>query len=652
MKTFNRKAILVTIAVMLTCLVLAGSSQAATPQDLKIGWSQVNITPATGKLTPLLGQMMNRLSVYSGTPYSGYFTPIYSTVLAMETVDSQGASVEQSIMISNDLFWSRQEMLDRIRAYVASSIPDFDTSKLFMNATHSHSAPGFKDGDFFGVYDTSGLPGDIMTQSEYGDYFLSKVGPAVIQAWNNRAAGGISWAKGSAVVGYNRKPTGAKDLYEGYQYHGQSMLFFWNASDQLTGILINTSAPSQIDGWRHGAIPGFPNDYYMNITADFWHYVRQDLRSVYGQSLYVFPQLGAAGDQTPGVTMDHAIELEMRDRRGLGDASLDYWFTVNIVGTMKEISRRICNDVDNVYPYVQGGNIQDKIDFKHEVAMVDMPLRVPLIQPFYRTDDPPLEIHCLQLGDIAIATNPFEFYIDFGMRIKARSDAVDTLISQLSCGHTGYLPTVDAVAGGTYGSVNNIVGPPGAQVLVNHTVNTINAMFADESVQQLIFTESGSVTAVDERTPTGVTSDSYEVGLATAPTANVTVTLSYDSSQLIVSPTTLVFNNNANWSDTQTVTVTAINNGPVEGSHTENITHTASGGNYAGVSKNLVVDVAEDFGTLDLAAMASQWLDECSASDWCNGFDVTGVMGLTTEAGTADVDFRDFALLANQWIEN
>ena len=162
---------LVVFAVVL-CVAMAGVSHAATAQDLKIGWSQADITPAIGKLTPLLGQFENRLSVYSGTAYSGYFTRIYSTVLAMETVDSQGASVEQAIMISNDLFWSRQEMLDRIRADVASSIPDFDTSKLFMNATHSHSAPGFKDDDFYGRYDTSHLSGNIMTQGSTEGYAL------------------------------------------------------------------------------------------------------------------------------------------------------------------------------------------------------------------------------------------------------------------------------------------------------------------------------------------------------------------------------------------------------------------------------------------------------------------------------------------------
>ena len=48
-------------------------------------------------------------------------------------------------------------------------------------------------------------------------------------------------------------------------------------------------------------------------------------------------------------------------------------------------------------------------------------------------------------------------------------------------------------------------------------------------------------------------------------------------------PTQLVFTT-ANWATPQTVTVTAVDDAVVEGSHSGTITHTASGGNYTGLS--------------------------------------------------------------------
>jgi len=98
--------------------------------------------------------------------------------------------------------------------------------------------------------------------------------------------------------------------------------------------------------------------------------------------------------------------------------------------------------------------------------------------PFYTTDSiDPIEFHVLRLGDIAIATNPFELYVDYGVRIKARSPAVLTLLVQLSCQHSGYLPTEKAVKGGGYSADQYVVGPKGGQVLVDETVRQLTALW-------------------------------------------------------------------------------------------------------------------------------------------------------------------------------
>ncbi|GAI30267.1 unnamed protein product [marine sediment metagenome] len=89
----------------------------------------------------------------------------------------------------------------------------------------------------------------------------------------------------------------------------------------------------------------------------------------------------------------------------------------------------------------------------------------------------PIEFHVIRLGDIAIATNPFELYIDYGIRIKARSQAVLTLLVQLSCQNNGYLPTEKAVKGGGYSADKYIIGPEGGQILVNETVKRINELW-------------------------------------------------------------------------------------------------------------------------------------------------------------------------------
>jgi len=76
-------------------------------------------------------------------------------------------------------------------------------------------------------------------------------------------------------------------------------------------------------------------------------------------------------------------------------------------------------------------------------------------------------------------TNPFELYLDYGIRIKARSPAALTFIVQKSCEGGGYLPTERAVKGGGYSADNFIVGPEGGQILVNETVRLLNKMWIE-----------------------------------------------------------------------------------------------------------------------------------------------------------------------------
>jgi hypothetical protein len=96
----------------------------------------------------------------------------------------------------------------------------------------------------------------------------------------------------------------------------------------------------------------------------------------------------------------------------------------------------------------------------------------------------------LRLGDVAIATNPFELYVDYGVQIEARSAAEQTILIQLAA--TGsesgyYVPTPRAVAAGKLSEspmnnysatvMTNVVGPEGAQVLVDRTVEAIRRLW-------------------------------------------------------------------------------------------------------------------------------------------------------------------------------
>jgi hypothetical protein len=90
----------------------------------------------------------------------------------------------------------------------------------------------------------------------------------------------------------------------------------------------------------------------------------------------------------------------------------------------------------------------------------------------------PVEIHVVRLGDVAVCSNPFELFCEYGIRIKARSKATQTFILQMS-GFGSYLPTERALTGGHYSAVpqSNVIGPKGGQMLVDKTVQIIDGLW-------------------------------------------------------------------------------------------------------------------------------------------------------------------------------
>jgi hypothetical protein len=367
-------------------------------------------------------------------------------------------------MISCDVVSSPREIQKRLQEKVKSLQPDLDARKLFINATHTHTAPGFIDSKFKGLYDVSG-DASVMNASEYADMFLDRVSQAVVQAWQGRKPGALSWALSHAVVGSNRRAhyfDGTTLMYgdtttpklsniEGYEDHAVDLLFLWGAKGKLTGVVVNLACPAQ------------ETESLNVISADFWHDTRQELRRRHGNDLFVLPQCAPAGDQSPHLIYRKQAEAVMDARRRLSRRA--------------EIARRIADAVDDGLSLARS-DIRSRLIFRHTVASANLVEEQPARPPFYETDPVrPIEFHVLRLGDVALATNPFELYVDYATRIEARSRAVTTMLVQLSSGDSGYLPTERGVKGGGYSADKFVVGPAGGQVLVEETIKRINELW-------------------------------------------------------------------------------------------------------------------------------------------------------------------------------
>lgn len=424
-----------------------------------------------------------------------------ANVLALESREGDKI-VDQAILISCDLCVIRPGIQEGFRKYVAARLPDFDISKLFLAATHTHAAPVLLQ-DRYNEKDY----GDAMQPKDYVPFMYERMADAVVKAWKEREVGALAWGLGNAVVASNRRAVfsnGKAKMYgntntstfrriEGFQDHAVDILCFYDGQKKLKATAITLACPSQ-------SVRG------SMLSADFWHDVRELIHERHGENITVLGFCAPAGDQGPHLMYRKKSEARMDRLRKLTRT--------------QELGRRIAHAFDDVLEVI-AQDIRTDISLVHSVERVNLPgLKVKdseydiakkicdvldakeeMVGPdwwtrhFYgyvldryaaqQKADPvyPMELHTIRLGDVAIATNPFELYVDYGVQIQARSPAVQTILIQLAAplDFAYYVPTPRAVEAGGYSAevTHNLIGPKGAQALVDETVRAIKALWSE-----------------------------------------------------------------------------------------------------------------------------------------------------------------------------
>ncbi|MHC4682676.1 MAG: hypothetical protein ACYTEK_28875, partial [Planctomycetota bacterium] len=256
-----------------------------------------------------------------------------------------------------DLLYIPSEVLELVRKAVRTRLPDLDTLKVFLNGTHTHTAPVL-------LLDKYVIPEEgVMQVEQYRSFLAQRVADAIARAWNARRAGSVTWGLSHAVVAYNRRAVyadGSAQMYgktdiaefrnlEGYEDHDIDTLFFWNGTGELAAAVVNVSCPSQEVESRSA------------INADFWHPVRTALRKRYGEQLCIVGWTGASGDQSPHLMYRKAADERMRRLRGLD--------------RVQEIARRIAMAVDEAYEAVKNDRHSD-VPLIHKIETIQLPMRL------------------------------------------------------------------------------------------------------------------------------------------------------------------------------------------------------------------------------------------------------------------------------------
>ena len=507
--------------------------------NIKIGWSEISITP--DKKISLVGQFAERISQYVEKPLMATAMVIDSgddcAILCSCDLVCVGwnlvLAVRQRLTELGAEFDVSKIILSAIHTHTGPGHnpgrraniehPELDGNVAFdvlRTMLESYLKPGQKYIEKENISANS----EIATAEEVFALLVDRLSKVIMDAWNNRKTGSFANAFGRVAVGMCRRAAysdGSAQMWgdtnkavftelEGGNDSGMELIYVFDENKKLTGVVANLACPAQCVQHR------------LFVSPDFWGEVKVRLRKHFGEELFVLPQCSAAGDQCP-VDLIRWVEPEsdINDpnckrtdppKRKADPSMFD-------LAGMYRVGRRIANEIIQVW---EDGldEAQTDVVFEHRVVDIPLPLRratltdvvtakrairdyiqdkecdidyndvahmqihLGILQRFAmqdKLDNITVESHFIRLGTVAIATNPFELFLDYGNQIKARSVCEQTFLIQLANGADGYLPTAKAESGGHYSAFlsSGQVGHVGGEMLVRQTLDQIRDLFKD-----------------------------------------------------------------------------------------------------------------------------------------------------------------------------
>ncbi|NLZ70398.1 MAG: hypothetical protein GX907_03595 [Clostridiaceae bacterium] len=372
----------------------------------------------------------------------------------------------------------------------------------------------------------------IMDDDESLAWIAERVARAIAEAWQNCKPMTLVSGFGRAPIGMCRRVvyndgsakmwgfsnTATFEELEGGNDSGIELIYCIDEADNLAGIVANICCPSQI------------MEHRLSISSDYWGETRRRLYKRFGPDLKLVGLGGPGGDQCPrdlvrwidpetkvlDPNINHPKPSHLRADPSMFDES-----------GLRTAGRRIATEIIAIYEELREdkatweARVQPAV-LRHEVDEVLLPLRrvtpeeisgakqsvyeycskldrkginyrdraelyvhIGILRRAALQEEIDLfgfEGHFLRIGNLAMATNPFELFLNYGNKIRARSMAEQTFLLQLTCGTGGYLPTKKGEEGGHYSAyvASGYVGHEGGDALVRETLSRLRAIWEKE----------------------------------------------------------------------------------------------------------------------------------------------------------------------------
>ncbi|MCX7843656.1 MAG: neutral/alkaline non-lysosomal ceramidase N-terminal domain-containing protein [Clostridia bacterium] len=396
-------------------------------------------------ITPPLGGCI--AGSYSIIRSARILDKIYAHALVVDDGKTEAAIISVDVCSITD---------KNIYMKITQNISEFcgiPASNILVAATHTHSGPLLFSPipEVFGEVDKC-----------YVDYFIKQIVTAVRMAQQRKCPAKLSAGKGrNPNCVFNRrlqKPDG-------------SIVMNWVDQDFLkdcmpSGVADDEMLVCSIEGEEGKTIAILVNFANHNnaagdaISADMVGVMRDILYKVYGDDMVVIFLLGACGN-TNWINHKDSRRFNPDYYKKLGTSLAGT--AIEIMGRLESlkvpfirVEREILKvwerpysdyDVkeDDTFGPKEGSSAKSREEFFlayriNREKYGDLPLQQYEL---------PLQVIALG-GQFAVSTNPAELFCEYGIRIKEKSPFKYTMVSELTNGECGYVPTPEAFQQGGY----------------------------------------------------------------------------------------------------------------------------------------------------------------------------------------------------------
>ncbi|NLH49619.1 MAG: hypothetical protein GX444_13610 [Myxococcales bacterium] len=379
------------------------AARGATADTLQLGLGRVEITP--DHPVPLGGYGIYA-GAYKNCRWSkGVHDPLYATALYLQK------GPDQLVVIALDLLGLVKPDQDDLRAQTARAL-HLDRERVILTISHTHHGP-----DTVGLWGTI-LPAKSGRDEKYLLWMKKKAVEAALQAYQNRAAGTISYALGEE-----------KDLHENVRRAEEptapiddtiTLLVLKNAQDEVIGTLTNWAC--------HPTSEDAPNRL---ISADWVYYFRQTMaKNVGGIPMFVNGDFGGSVQPSP----------KWRDSQGITNGGQGFVWAEAMGGAL---GRKVAALVPQAKPLPF-----DRIEVRYSPVRVQnrnlvyrigrslgiFKMAVPDLGDWYET-----QVTAVKMGPLRWGTMPGEMMADLGGQIRQSLGGDAQILVALGQDWLGYI---------------------------------------------------------------------------------------------------------------------------------------------------------------------------------------------------------------------